>query len=152
MIFVREEYCSISVVLMRFVTFSSLLRILRALSWRAHNNGVLLHVGKKCLVNIASFLVEYWSYGHFELKILFMLFLLCKVPRTGNVNWLGLLIFPLILWLFPDNFTWLGEGKTPWIICIRATQVAAVSWHFKAFVILSILCLVVREYTSFPEH
>jgi hypothetical protein len=59
MIFVREEHFSVSVVRKRVVTFSSLLRILRAFSWRARNNGVLLRVGKKWLVNIASFLVEY---------------------------------------------------------------------------------------------
>ena len=37
-ILVREEHCSVSVVRMRVVTFSSLLRILRAFSWRAHND------------------------------------------------------------------------------------------------------------------
>jgi len=37
-IFVREEHCSVSVVRMLVVTFSSLLRIYRAFSWRGRND------------------------------------------------------------------------------------------------------------------
>ena len=37
-IFVREGHCLVSVVRMRVVTFSALLRIHRAFSWRARND------------------------------------------------------------------------------------------------------------------